>query len=317
MTERAIFVFEVRAARRRAMNVAIMEACMLFEDLGAQHLVNGLMSDQSGLFSLAVSEENADEIINRFERLGYTKSVSQVDFDVQKKGRRSKKTPTWKGQPYELKEVYHENPRVMREKAPDRRSFLLPDAEGNIREVVGYRGSGGETTKRGLPVADCRALVNLIHPVKNNSFLDPFAGAGGIVIEAIESGLKTFSLDVDPILRYGLKSLGADHTIGDVREIPFERGSFDAIATEVPFERNVTDMILEGLEEMYRVLKEDGNLALMAADHQATVIQNKAEQLGLQCYLEERVDRKGFPVSVYAWSKSEPILEKRKFELRL
>ena len=44
-------------------------------------------------------------------------------------------------------------------------------------------------------------------------FLDPFAGVGGLIIEALASNYEVVSADWDPVVQHGLAHLGARHLV--------------------------------------------------------------------------------------------------------
>ena len=139
--------------------------------------------------------------------------------------------------------------------APDRREFLFETSDREVRAIRGYRGSPGSLTRRALPVPDARLLVNLVARGSPGVLLDPFAGAGGIVIEALEAGWRVISADADPAVRHGLAWLGAAHVVADARRLPLADDSVDAVATEPPYHRGVGDLVAEALVELRRVRK--------------------------------------------------------------
>jgi 16S rRNA G966 N2-methylase RsmD len=298
----ALLIFKVVNARRKATRCALAEALSLLTHLGARELRNGPLGVQGGLFYLELPHESMNAAAELFPRLGYTASVEQVEFTDRRERGRGGDLPRWKGMPYALTTVYEVDQNLLREQAPDRREFLLPDGEGGVRSVKGYRGDGGKQRRRGLPVIDARLLVNLVFSEHGGRFLDPFAGAGGIVIEAVRSGYETFSVDVDPFVMHGLANL-ASHTVADARKLPFPGEHFDSIASEPPFDEEATAVLCQALPEMNRVLKPGGSVSLMTSDRQTEAALRAAEALSWQSRLCEYVDRKGSPVTVLSWRK--------------
>jgi tRNA (guanine10-N2)-dimethyltransferase len=140
---------------------------------------------------------------------------------------------------------------------------LLETSSGNLRPVTGYRGDGGNLSRRGLPVPVARLLVNLVATEPGSLFLDPFAGVGGIIIEALANRYEVVSSDWDPVLQHGLSHPGSHHIAADARHLPFPDETFDAIATEPPYREEATPLVVEALPELYRVLKKGRRLAML------------------------------------------------------
>jgi SAM-dependent methyltransferase len=299
----AVLIFHVREARRKAMRAAVLEATRLLGDLEPRVLSGGPLGDRPGIFWLELPEEHVETARGRLARLGYTDAVDMPDFDAS--GKRTGKgnyAGKWKGRSFVLSSLYEEDAAALRERAPDRRPFVLPAADGTLRAVYGYRGDSGPLSRRGLPVVDAKLLVNLVEPLtRGASLFDPFAGAGGIVLESVERGLITFSADIDPMLRHGLRHLGARHVVADARHLPFPAATFDAVATEPPYTPEALDTVIAALGEIHRVLVPGGRCALMVAASQAGALRSAAETLGISPGLDLPVDRKGLPVVVIAW----------------
>ncbi|ASJ09412.1 tRNA (guanine-N2)-dimethyltransferase [Thermococcus siculi] len=139
-----------------------------------------------------------------------------------------------------------------------------------------------------------RALVNLTKARKE--ILDPFMGAGGILMEAGLLGLKVYGVDIKPemvegaetnLRHYGIK----DYTLklGDATKLEelFPNKEFEAIATDPPYGTSATlagrrrdELYRKALESMYRVLKKGGRLAIaFPADFDGKA---EAEKLGFR-----------------------------------
>jgi tRNA G10 N-methylase Trm11 len=215
---------------------------------------------------------------------------------------------TWHGKRCRLVRIYEEDQEFMRGRAPDMRTFWLQGADGEVRPVKGYRGSGSALTRRGLPVADARLLVNLVAPANVGvspalSFLDPFGGAGGVVLEALASGYTVSSVDIDAALRPGLEGLGASHHVADAAELPFGDETFTAIATEPPYHPSTQGMLARAFGEMVRVLAPGGRLSLLVAASQVQHLLDTSGGYNLRLRLASAIDRKGTDVAVLAWEK--------------
>src|SRR5215472_9424247 len=255
--------------------VATAEALNLLRDLQATAPAGGPLSETGGLFWVSLPWNALEKVIPRLPRLGYTYAVDVLEpisehpssFDRARDAQAQQ--VRWHHQLYRLARAYKEDAEAVRESAPDRRTFLIETSAGTIRPVRGYRGDGRPSSRRGLPVCDARMLVNLVAAGPGTSLLDPFAGIGGIVIEALASGCRVTSVDCDPALQTGLTHLGAQHAVADARHLPWSAETFDAVATEPPYHEEAKPMVIQSLHEMYRVLKTGGHLAILCAAGQA------------------------------------------------
>ena len=98
-----------------------------------------------------------------------------------------------------------------------------------------------------MPPKIARCMVNLARAKPQGTFLDPFAGVGGISIEAAVIGCKVVGIDASlRMLRgtrrnfkhFGLEALGLLN--GDARHTPVH--DLDAIATDPPYGRGSSTM---------------------------------------------------------------------------
>jgi hypothetical protein len=299
-TERTLLIFHRRTARRKAHDAALLEAETLLADLGVQRETGGPLSDQKGVFwlSLPVAELNA--AVERLPRLGYSDAVDGLESLTAKTADSVK----WRGGHYEVARLYEADEDALREQAPDRRRFALQTSTGDVRDVTGYRGDGGQLSKRGLPVIDARLLVNLVYTAEPGTrLLDPFAGVGGILIEAVASGFQVLSGDLDPVLRFGLRNTGAAHCVFDARQLPYADNTLDVIATEPPYDPQALDAVAATLGEMARVLKPDGRITMLCVPSQASTLRQQGDVLGLVSLLDSPIDRKGLPCVILLWQK--------------
>ncbi|MCG3179586.1 MAG: hypothetical protein BIFFINMI_01924 [Phycisphaerae bacterium] len=302
-TELSILVCHIRTARRKAREVAAAEVLALLADLGAVALGGGPMSDRGGLFWIDTPEESLAVAERRLPRLGYTDAVDLLTPD-DAGGAGSREVVRWRGRPFAVSPLYVEDAQAYREASPDQAEFLLAGADGVVRAVRGYRGSGGARTRRALPVCDARLLVNLAAPPAGcGRLLDPFAGAGGVVRAAVRAGLTVASTDIDPQLAAGLAGLGAEHRVADARRLPLDDASFDAVATEPPYDASADNVPAEAMAELCRVLKPAGRLAMLAADWQEEGLTRAAAGLPLAARMIRPIDRKGSPCLLACWVK--------------
>jgi len=303
-----LWIFHLRTARRRARAAAVAEALCLLEGLEATAPAGGPLSEQGGVFWIELPEAGESAARERLPRLGYTVAVDALIALPEGASPRGERggLVRWRGRLCRVERLYTEDEAAARESAPDRRVFLLEDERGTVRAVRGYRGDGGETSRRALPVCDARLLVNLALPPGGTRLLDPFAGAGGVVREAMAAGCRVASVDVDPMLRHGLAGLGARHCVADAARLPFGAARFDAVATEPPYHPEALPAVLGGLREIARVLRPGGRAAMLCAAAQARPLRREAEGLGLVLFLDVPIDRKGLGVALLVWRRAGP-----------
>ncbi len=301
-----LLIFSLREARRKALTAARTEALCLLRDLNPAAPDRGPFTERGGVFWIALPPDALDRAAARLPRLGYTRAVDLPEDIAHIAVRRNSRAERvrWRKREYQLTRLYGEDTQALRERAPDRRTFVFEDAEGDVRAVTGYRGDSGPLSRRGLPVHDARLLVNLVTCAPGAALLDPFAGVGGIVLEAAASGYRVLSCDLDPALRHGLSALGARHSVANARALPFDSETVDAMPTEPPYDAQAETAVIESLAEMHRVLKPGGRLALMCAAWQAEGLRQKASTLSLRNFLDSPINRKGTDCAVLAWEKS-------------
>lgn len=297
-----ILIFRIQPSRLKARNLAQAEVkSLLFDIPNCDVVIGGPLSNEKGIIAAFLPDNFDVNILQRnFVRLGY---IYQVDVMLQQ-NHESKNTIKWRGAFYSLDTIYKEDEEETRNQAPDKRNFLLPDSNGVLRYVNGYRGDGTDTGKRGLPVEDCRLMLNLACVNQGQRVVDVFAGAGGIVFAAVKAGLDVYSSDIDEKMQYGLQDFGSTHVVANVCQLPFEHDFFDTVVAEAPFDKNATKDVANGLREMKRVVKSSGFIVLMVADYQAEEIRQSASDLDLHIDIDEPLDRKGTAVRVFRFYKN-------------
>jgi len=121
-----------------------------------------------------------------------------------------------------------------------------------------------------------RAMVNLARVRVGGRILDPFAGACGIVIEALLLGYETYGVELkDWIALGGLENLkryarGKEFMIvGDARKPMFRERLFDAIVTDPPYgrsttipDRSIKNLLTEFFEVAAELLIDHGRIVL-------------------------------------------------------
>jgi len=312
--EQIVLICHLWNARRKAREVAEAEMVGLLRDLDPQLLKGGPLSEKKGVFWIAIPLGSIDSAQKRLDRLGYTQFVDvpvlvpegELPTNPQQAVQRGELI-RWRKQYHKPVRIYKASRKMMLESAPDRREFMLQLSDGELQAVKGYRGDGKALSRRGLPPHDARMLVNLVRPMGTHkrTFLDPFAGVGGIAIEAIASGFEVFSTDIDPFLMHGLSHFGAKHCIADAGSLPFADDSFDAIATEPPYDRTAEVVMHQSLVEITRISKHGARLAIYCAAWQAEGLRKISRISDLEIFLDAPVNRKGTECVVLAWEKKE------------
>ena len=128
-----------------------------------------------------------------------------------------------------------------------------------------------------------RCMVNLARVEVGGLILDPFAGTGGIIIEAILLGYRVYGVELrDWIARGGLRNIrhycpGREHMIvGDARRLMFRERVFEGIVTDPPYGRSTVlprKSLIELLEEFLsragNVLVKDGRVVIASPEEYA------------------------------------------------
>jgi hypothetical protein len=296
----ATLVLRLRPSRRKAPAAAIAEVLALLRGLGARQAPGGPLSELSGIAWVKVPTEHVTSAASRLQGLGYTSAVELVR-PAASPDPRGPRVVRWRGQNVELLPLYEEPEESLRAAAPDRRTFLLEGGDGIIRPTAGYRGGPGALEHRALPVVDARLLVNLVMTPGRGLLLDPFAGAGGVVIEACARDWTALSLDIDPRLRIGLAQLAALHVVGDATALPIATASIAAVATEPPYHPSARFAVIESIAEVARVLRPGGRAAFLVASTQASTLRAAGDSAGLKLELDVAINRKGTDVSCLCW----------------
>jgi SAM-dependent methyltransferase len=301
-----MLVLSLRPARSKAREAGSAEAVALLRDLGAEAAPGGPLSEQKGIIWVTVPVEQLPSAFPRLSRLGYAESVDLLvpeEESARYPEESVERSVRWRRRQYRLLRVHQEDPAMLREQAPDRREFLLETSDHQVRAVRGYRGSEGPLMHRALPVPDARLLANLVWTEPPGLLLDPFAGAGGVAIEALSAGWRVLTIDADRSLRHGLAHLGAHHVIADARHVPLAAGCVDAVATEPPYESRTGQLVADALAEAGRVVRPGGRIAMLCARWQTPLLVERSAALGLTIELETSIDRKGVEVSAVLWRR--------------
>lgn len=121
-----------------------------------------------------------------------------------------------------------------------------------------------------------RALVNLARVRPGDKVADPFAGTGGILVEAGLVGARVVGADLDPAMAQGTREVLAHYGIpgevleGDVAETLARLGPVDAVVSDPPYGRASTtakepppSLHRRALDAMAGALRPGGRLAVV------------------------------------------------------
>lgn len=307
----SMLVCHVIPGRSQAPEVAAeeMRALLASHSLSATVVPGGPGAEEKGQKVYIKCDASVEDISALdFSGLGYVgRVVTPEPIDENRFRDRDPDHVRWKKNAYQMKTLYEEDHDLTLARGPDRRKFFLDYGEnGGVTEITGYRGDGGQFSKRALAVCDAKMLVNLVR-VEDGKFLDLFAGAGGVVQEAIAAGMEVHSCDIDPVLRPGLEYMGANHIVGDSTELPYEFEYFDAIATETPYDIEASEIVLKAFDEMVRVLKVDGKMSVLCTPVQAEALRRQAKYANspLELVIDSPINRKGYDCVLLCWRKGE------------
>lgn len=171
-------------------------------------------------------------------------------------------------------EVYVQDTDALLAEAPNNRTFEIREDSGQ-REAVGHR------AHRALSPLDARFILNVAQPRPTDRILDPFAGYGGLVHEAVRRGLTITASDIDPLLSPGLADLDPHaYIVADARDLPCQTSHFDLIVGEPPFRTTYREAALDALPELLRVLKPEGRLILLIETGMRADVHARVNQIG-------------------------------------
>lgn len=184
-------------------------------------------------------------------------------------------------------EVYVQNKEALLAEAPNRRVFEIQQ-NGERRFVFGHH------SHRAVSTLDARFLYNIASPKSTDVIMDPFAGNGGLVIEAKRRGLRIVVSDIDKGLSPGLSVLEPEaYFVSDARRLPLRSNCFDLVVTEPSFRSSYRQSVMESLTELHRVVRPRGRLILLVTVDMCDGIQTSFEKMGAKVELIGVIPRGG------------------------
>jgi hypothetical protein len=308
-----IIVCKIRNSRLKAKQIAIIEIIFAQIDNEILMIKNGPLGDIKGIVSFLCPKENLNLFKDRLFGIGYCYKFYLLDFEGETKkipaGLITNNPLIWKGRKFSICDFYCQDSKIYEEQSSHKREFKTSH-DGEIKTITGYRGDGSELGRRALPVEDARCMVNLSLPNKNKKFLDPFAGAGGIIYQfkyIMPDGTVT-SIDIDPVLKPGLEFYGSTHYVMNTIDASFSKNSFDSVITETPFSEKAVDDIITAFNKINSWLSDNGVFVIMCEKAQCSRIYNSMAEKNIYLLFNHEIDRKGMDVEISIWWKNKNLL---------
>ncbi len=303
------YIFSTRNSRIKAKQVAILESFFVLIDIDSLFVINGPLGDVKGIFCFLIHKKyNEENLKNLFERLGYVNLIYKLNFSNfdNLTSLTSINEFIWKDRKFGLEIFYRQDDKLYISQSAHNRKFIIKTINNENKIVYGYRGNGTALGSRGLPVEDCRCLLNLVAFSRVNSFIDLFAGGGGIVYQSkyFNKNVIAYSIDIDDTLALGLEYYGAKHFVGDASTISLDFSNIDAVVTEVPFCDEATSTVVESLKNINKYLSENANYSIMCAESQCREIIEGLSSLDLILFYQTKINRKGTDICILCYTKS-------------
>lgn len=194
-------------------------------------------------------------------------------------------------------ELWAADEETRRHEAAHRRRFRFIRPDG-VRVGRGSRGG------RRLSSCDAKFLLNLSQAMPGRRLLDPFAGIGGIVLEAARRGIITICGDIEEALRVGLaQASGGRAAIWDARALPLPPECVDAVVTEPPYAPRRRDAVAAATAEAARCLRRGGRFVALMDRPLSRVVLPAAAEHRLRVDHDFPVRRQGFVARAVCWVK--------------
>jgi len=245
-----------------------------------------------------VTADAAEALVARMPRLGYTEALTRITREfgagIGMEHREAEKVDRWLVGEYRRGDdrVVHEliwradeDARV--ERSPHHRPFKMR-IDGEVEETLSRR------QRRRLSCCDAMVMLNLARVGSEDLIIDPFAGIGGIMVEARRMGLRLLCGDVVPRLAPGLREVsGGLACIWDATALPLPDGCADAVVTEPPYSDEAHEDVLGAMPEVARIMAPDALAVVLIDDEMASEVLASAEAAGLSAREQYAVHRAG------------------------
>lgn len=168
-------------------------------------------------------------------------------------------------------QLFQVNRRSIEQRSPKHREFFHPASMNSflIRGMINL----------GLTPA---LLQQLTHVKNNCTFLDPFMGGGGFILDALDIGFNTFGIDLNSKMsggtqiniknfesRFAFRSLPWVLFHADSKHLPLKKNTIDLIVSDPPYGNNsslmkipLIELLNSVLSECLRVLKPNSRIVL-------------------------------------------------------
>ncbi|MGI5820144.1 MAG: TRM11 family SAM-dependent methyltransferase [Armatimonadota bacterium] len=254
----------------------------------ARHLPLTIIDEHPAVNRALVSIDAAPEaaLLAIMPRLGYTEALTRVtrEFDagVGMEHREARKIDRWLVGEYRRGDdrVMHEliwraDDDARLQRSPHARPFSMR-IHGEIEATLSRR------QRRRLSCCDAMVMLNLARADEDGLVVDPFAGIGGIVVEARRMGLRVVCGDIARALAPGLREVsGGIATIWDATALPLPDRCADAVVTEPPYADEAQEDVLAAMAEVARVMRPAARAVVLIDEEIADALLNAARKVGL------------------------------------
>ncbi|MEA3404026.1 MAG: hypothetical protein U9R79_22545 [Armatimonadota bacterium] len=238
------------------------------------------------------------DLLQLMPRLGYTEALVQVTrhpgAGLGVEHRPPRKVERWlvgayrRGDDLEIHElIWRADEQARLARSPHSRPFKVR-IDGEIELSLGRR------RHRRLSCCDAMVMLNLARVDAGALVVDPFAGIGGIALEARRMGLQCLSGDIALALAPGLREVsGGLAAIWDAAALPLSDACADAVVTEPPYEEQLQADVAAAMPEMARILKPCAYAVVLMQEELADDTLQAAASAGLTSCGQHPIRRAG------------------------
>lgn len=237
-------------------------------------------------------------LIKLADRLGYTRAIVRATrlpnagIGYRQRGRKTERIPVGDQRRDDdllrYEPLWTADDAARRTMSPHFRQFAFIVDGQIVRNRKSFR------RHRRLSVCDVCFLLNIAGVNAGDRIVEPFAGIGGIVLQARKRGIHLLCGDIDDNLRIGLREVsGSRCAIWDASNLPLPADCADAIVTEPPFKDDAHDAVLAAANEIARILRPAGTVALLVNERLARDFEKNWERKALHLHERHSLRRQG------------------------